>query len=65
VTLGSSTAVYVPGAAHVEASSFTVGSFSLAGQFGSGSGKGVGTFSVSLPTPREPTLINSWASVVE
>jgi type IV pilus assembly protein PilY1 len=65
VTLGSSTAAYVPGASHVEAQTFTAGSFSLAGQFGSGSGSGVGTFSLSLPTPREPTLINSWASVVE
>jgi type IV pilus assembly protein PilY1 len=67
VTLGSTGFdQYVPGATHTSVSSFTAGTFSLVAQVGATAGKSGGTIApIALPTPRTPTLINSWAAVVE
>ena len=55
------------GAKHSAAQNFTPGSFSLSGQAGAPGPNGVGTSTVSLnvPTPLSPTVIDSWAAVVE
>jgi type IV pilus assembly protein PilY1 len=58
---------YVPGATHSAPANFTPGSFSLFTQVGAGNktGQGAATLSVALPTPASPTLIDSWAAVLE
>jgi len=66
VTLGATgNDQYVPGASHTAISSFTAGSFNLIGQVGASGANGASTISVPLAPPRTPTLINSWAAVVE
>jgi type IV pilus assembly protein PilY1 len=67
VGLGTAAAdQYVPGASHSSITSFTGGSFSLVAQVGATAGKSGGTIApIALPTPREPTMISSWAGVVE
>jgi hypothetical protein len=60
---------YVPGAMHASATTFTAGSYSLVAQVGKGNttngAPSVGTYTMPLATPAEPTVINSWASVTE
>jgi len=58
---------YVPGAMHAAAQGFTPGSFALSSQVGAPGANGVGTSSVNLsvPTPLSPTIIDSWAAVLE
>lgn len=59
---------YIGGTVHQVTSSFTPGSFSLVGLVGgvgASNGMAENPFSISLPTPTAPTLINSWAAVLE
>jgi len=59
---------YVAGVTHQATTSFTAGQFSLVALVGGVSGAGglnANPYSVSLPTPVAPTLINSWAAVLE
>jgi type IV pilus assembly protein PilY1 len=58
---------YVPNATHSAAQGFTPGSFALSSQVGAPGAKGVGTSALSLtvPTPLSPTVIDSWAAVLE
>lgn len=57
---------YVPGGSHTTPSAFTAGSFQLVGQVGATGGtSGAATTLLQLPTPREPTMISSWAAVTE
>jgi type IV pilus assembly protein PilY1 len=69
VTAGAATSdLYVPGAMHAPATSMTPGTYSLVAQVGTGNstnGGSVETVQVPLPTPMEPTVINSWAAVTE
>jgi type IV pilus assembly protein PilY1 len=55
------------GAMHSAAQGFTPGSFSLSSQVGAPGANGVGaaTVNLSVPTPLSPTVIDSWASVLE
>jgi type IV pilus assembly protein PilY1 len=59
---------YVPGAMHASATSLTPGTYSLVAQVGTTNpttGSTVATIQMPLPTPIEPTIINSWAAVIE
>jgi type IV pilus assembly protein PilY1 len=59
---------YVAGVTHQATTSFTAGQFSLVALVGGVPGAGglnANPYSVSLPTPVTPTLINSWAAVLE
>jgi type IV pilus assembly protein PilY1 len=59
---------YVPGAMHATPSSMTAGTYSLVAQVGTANptnGQTVETVKLALPTPIEPTVINSWAAVTE
>ena len=55
------------GAQHIAAKNFTSGSYAISSQVGAPSTSGIGTQSINLsvPTPLSPTVIDSWASVVE
>jgi type IV pilus assembly protein PilY1 len=66
-SLNSGSDQYVPGASHTTPTNFTPGSFSLFAQAGA---KGTGTSATSqinlaLPTPTSPTVLDSWAAVLE
>jgi hypothetical protein len=69
VSVGAASSdLYVPGAMHASAGSLTPGTYSLVAQVGTNGPNGapsVATVSVPLPTPIEPTIINSWAAVIE
>jgi type IV pilus assembly protein PilY1 len=58
---------YVAGAQHSAPSGFQPGTFSVYSQLGAAGSNGAATrqFSLSLPTPTSPTLIDSWAAVLE
>lgn len=59
---------YIGNTVHQVTTGFTPGAFSLVGLVGgvSGSnGMSDSPFSIALPTPTAPTLINSWAAVLE
>jgi type IV pilus assembly protein PilY1 len=55
------------GAMHSAAQGFTPGAYSLSSQVGAPSANGVGSATVNLnvPTPTTPSVIDSWAGVVE
>ncbi len=59
---------YVGGAQHSVPNNFTPGSYSLFTQVGAKSNAGTSgtrTFETSVPTPVAPTVIDSWAAVVD
>ncbi|HXX67536.1 MAG TPA: hypothetical protein VEK07_10160 [Polyangiaceae bacterium] len=59
---------YIGNTTHQVTSSFTPGAFSLVGLVGgipASNGMSENPFSIALPTPTAPTLINSWAAVLE
>jgi type IV pilus assembly protein PilY1 len=60
---------YVPGATHASPQSFTSGSFSLFTQVGKSTVNGASgptpQLQIALPTPIAPTIIDSWAAVVQ
>ncbi len=58
---------YVAGATHRATQGFTSGSYAISSSVGAPAGNGSGTSSVSLnvPTPLAPTVIDSWAAVLE
>ncbi len=55
------------GAQHSTAQGMTQGKYSLNGQAGAPSANGIGTqtISIDVPTPVSPTVIDSWAAVLE
>jgi type IV pilus assembly protein PilY1 len=64
-SLGSSTSSYV-GGAHVSTSNFSSGTYSLFATVGASGGNRAGPpLDIQLPTPASPTLIDSWAAVLE
>jgi type IV pilus assembly protein PilY1 len=58
---------YVAGATHTGTTNFTPGSYSLTSQVGQKNPNGPGTRTVttSIAPPNSPTLIDSWAAVIE
>jgi type IV pilus assembly protein PilY1 len=66
-TFGSTQDSYVGGATHQTTTSFTPGQFSLVALMGGVTPGGLhaNPYSVPLPTPVSPTLIDSWAAVLE
>ena len=58
---------YVPGAQHSAPTDFTPGSFSIFTQVGASNATGGGAAQLSIPvaTPMSPTMIDSWAAVLE
>jgi hypothetical protein len=62
-----STDQYVGGGAmHSAAQNFTAGKYTLSGQVGApGLNGGASTVSLNVPPPLSPTVIDSWAAVVE
>ena len=58
---------YVAGAMHSSVSNFTAGSFSLLSTVGqtNPSGPGARSLTTGVAAPTTPTMIDSWASVVE
>jgi hypothetical protein len=58
---------YVPGAKHTPSQGLSSGGFSLTGQAGAPNANGTGTqqISIDVPTPIAPTVIDSWAAVLE
>jgi len=64
-SLTSSTSSYV-GGGHSSTSNFSGGSFSLFATVGASGGTGTGGLDIAtIPTPASPTLIDSWAAVLE
>ena len=55
------------GAQHMAAQNFTAGKFQLSSQLGApaANGTGTATINLSVPTPLSPTVIDSWAAVLE
>jgi hypothetical protein len=68
-SLGASTSdPYVGGGMHQTPSNFTAGGYSLFTQVGAKSNSGTTgarTFETSVPTPVAPTVIDSWAAVLD
>src|SRR6185312_996584 len=68
-SLGSPTSdQYVFGATHAAPQNFTAGSFSLfsqVGKPGTSGGTAAGTMQFNLSTPIAPTMVDSWAAVLE
>jgi type IV pilus assembly protein PilY1 len=58
---------YVPGASHTTPTNFTPGTFSLFAQAGTKGTGGSATqqINVALPPPTSPTVLDSWAAVLE
>jgi type IV pilus assembly protein PilY1 len=58
---------YVPNAQHSASTGMSAGGFSLTGQASAPGANGVGTqaVNISIPPPVAPTVINSWAAVLE
>jgi hypothetical protein len=59
--------IYVAGAQHTNTSNFTPGSYALSEQVGQTNPAGIGTrtISQSVASPSTPTMIDSWAAVIE
>lgn len=67
-TLSAAQDNYIGNTMHQVTTSFTPGAFSLVGLVGgvsASNGLNENPFSIALPTPTAPTLINSWAAVLE
>jgi type IV pilus assembly protein PilY1 len=67
-SLTSGSDQYVPGASHQTPTNFTPGRYSLFAQVGAKSSAttgGVATINMDLPTPTSPTVLDSWAAVLE
>jgi type IV pilus assembly protein PilY1 len=65
---GAATDQYVPGQTHQSSSNFAAGSYSLFASVGNKSSAttgGTSTLNVPLPTPSSPTVLDSWAAVLE
>ena len=58
---------YVAGGSHASTQNFTAGSYSLFAQIGAKAGSGAATqqVEIGLQNPASPTLIDSWAAVLE
>jgi type IV pilus assembly protein PilY1 len=58
---------YVAGAQHSSPQGFTAGGYSVFSQLGTSGANGAATrqFSMSVPQPISPTMIDSWAAVLE
>jgi type IV pilus assembly protein PilY1 len=58
---------YVAGAQHVSPTNLTAGTYAVSAQLGqtNPSGPGAATLSMSVPPPMSPTVIDSWAPVIE